>query len=32
MTLSNLFKPLLASAILTLVLAGCGTNQTETER
>ncbi|MEH7253711.1 Fe(3+) ABC transporter substrate-binding protein [Neobacillus niacini] len=31
MTLSNLFKPLMASAMLTLVLAGCGTNQTETE-
>jgi len=31
MTLSNLFKPLFASAMLTLVLAGCSTNQTETE-
>ncbi|MDR7077179.1 iron(III) transport system substrate-binding protein [Neobacillus niacini] len=31
MNLSNLFKPLLASAMLTIGLAGCGTNQTDTE-
>ncbi len=31
MNLSNLFKPLLAGAMLTIGLAGCGTNQPDTE-
>jgi iron(III) transport system substrate-binding protein len=31
MNLLKLFKPLLATTVLTIVLAGCGTNQSDTE-